>query len=585
MTSGSPDSASGIPLPAEAVAPLVARWIAAGADDISGTLAAVVAQVGRARGLDVSFGVSGVLIEPSPAVLAVDVDVDLVAKWGAWLPGFVLEAARAPAERRKAGIHHTRPEVALGVVDVAIRAGSDGGGPQRVADPAVGGGAFLLAAAERLDGPPTEVVTRLMGCDIDELAVAVSRAALALWADGVAPPEENLVVADFLAGDPFPVSPDLIVGNPPFLGQLRGSTVRSESERHRLAERWPGVGRYVDAAAAFLLASLDAVTEQGAVALIQPDSFLAALDAAPVRERVMTTASLAGLWTDDVRHFEAAVDTVAVVCTRRPVAEVALWHGLPPEPFGRAGSPDADSWAPLLATRRGIPEVPPDPGGPTLGDVAHVTAGFRDEFYGLREAVTDDRSAGPRLVTSGLIDPLVNHWGRRECRYDRRRWAHPSVILDRVADEVAGWVHKRLRPKVLVASQTRVIEAVADPLGDLVPCTPVVSVEPTDAAPTVWHLAAVLTCPVATARIAHVATGSALHRDALRITASRLADLPLPADCANWDRAAASAERGDITGTGRLMLAAHGLEDRHDLYEWWRGRLPGNEGADRADAM
>ena len=53
-------------------------------------------------------------------------------------------------------------------------------------------------------------------------------------------------------------------------------------------------------------------------------------------------------------------------------------------------------------------------------------------------------------------------------------------------------------PKVLVASQTKVIEAVVDEAGRAVPGTPVVSVEPTDPEVDVWHLAALLTSPVAT---------------------------------------------------------------------------------------
>ena len=49
------------------------------------------------------------------------------------------------------------------------------------------------------------------------------------------------------------------------------------------------------------------------------------------------------------------------------------------------------------------------------------------------------------------------------------------------APAVARWARKRQVPKVLVATQTRVLEAVADLDGQMVPVTPTVSVEPTGA--------------------------------------------------------------------------------------------------------
>ena len=54
-----------------------------------------------------------------------------------------------------------------------------------VCDPAVGGGAFLLAAADWLleqAADPTTIVDQLWGIDVDPVAVAVAEAAVALWA-------------------------------------------------------------------------------------------------------------------------------------------------------------------------------------------------------------------------------------------------------------------------------------------------------------------------------------------------------------------------------------------------------------------
>ncbi|MEO0495553.1 MAG: hypothetical protein AAF081_19265, partial [Actinomycetota bacterium] len=157
-------------------------------------------------------------------------------------------------------------------------------------------------------------------------------------------------------------------------------------------------------------------------------------------------------------------------------------------------------------------------------------------------------------------------------RFAKRSFDAPSVLIDRVDPSIAGWVRDRLVPKVLVASQTRVLEAIVDAEGRRVPCTPVVSVEPTGSA-SVWHLAALLTSPVASAWLLADAAGTALSADAVRVSASTLAALPLPADDRAWDTAAEAARTGDVAGCGRAMLTAHGIDD-DTLLAWWWERMP-----------
>ena len=65
-----------------------------------------------------------------------------------------------------------------------------------VLDPAVGGGVFLLAAGEAMPGGRAERVERLRGFDIDPVAVATTRAALALWSGGTEPALDAVRVAD-----------------------------------------------------------------------------------------------------------------------------------------------------------------------------------------------------------------------------------------------------------------------------------------------------------------------------------------------------------------------------------------------------
>jgi len=533
-------------------------------------VAAVVLLVARARGLEVVLDLDGAEVAPSTAVLAIDDGIADAGEWGPWLPGFVREALESPTRRKRMGIHHTPPSVVSDILDLAETAVRPLAGVASVLDPAVGGGAFLLAAVERMAGAPADVVARLWAVDVDPLALATCRASLALWA-GVAPPIEQFIVGDFLAAEvqmSLPPMVDAVVGNPPFLSQLRDRTVRSDSAREHLRARWPDVGRYVDDAAAFLLAGGELLNDGGVMALVQPTSLLGAADAEPVRHRLAVTAPPRAVWVDGHRSFAAGVDTVAVVAAPGAPSDVLVGSDRHP-------LPGSASWGALLAAARGVPAPPSPPAeGQSLASIASVTAGFRDQYYGLVDAVHDDPTGEIRLITSGLIDPLHNRWGSRPCRFAKRTLTHPAVDLDLVAPAVRSWVHDRLRPKVLVASQTRVLEAIVDPAGALVPSVPVVSVEPNGSAPSLGHVAALLTCPVATARLLHEAAGTALSATAIRVSARRLADLPLPVDRRAWDRAAAAVEVGDVDACGVAMLAAHGLEDRTDLLDHWRSTRP-----------
>lgn len=524
-----------------------------------------------ARGVEVDLIVAGRAVAPAPVVVDLDVSDAIVAgEWGPWLPGFVREAMTERAAQRRLGVHHTPPAVVDEILDLVERAVGPIGPSLTVLDPAVGGGAFLLAAVERFTGDRAEIAGRCWAVDVDAVALATARAALSLWARHQLP-DDHFVTGDFLAPSTVGQLPDgfdLIVGNPPFLSQLRGDTSRSADAREALRERWPDVGRYVDDAAAFLLAAADLLGSGGALALVQPNSVLAASDTAPVRARLQTAAPIRGLWVDEQRSFAAGVDTVAVVAVRdRDPGPVLVGDVECPAPSGA-------SWGGLLAAGRGVPLIEVSDGRPTLGTIAHLTAGFRDQFYGLVDAVQDDPDARHPLITVGLIDPLDNAWGRIPAKFARRSFTHPGVVLERVDPKIDGWIRDRMVPKVLVASQTKVLEAIVDEAGVQVPSVPVVSVEPGANAPSLWHVAALLTCPVATVLALLDASGTALSANAIRVSASRLAALPLPVDRDAWDAAADAAQRGDVAACGAAMLDSHGFGDRRDVFDFWRSRLP-----------
>jgi hypothetical protein len=493
----------------------------------------------------------------------------------------------------------------------------DGAGPPTVCDPACGGGAFLVAAARHLHRSGLDrrhVVRHLVwGADVDPVGLAAAEAALALWA-GEAPPPGRLVVADPLARadvwpDPPPGGFDAVVGNPPFQSQLGRATARSAADRRHLRQRFgPAVRAYTDTAWLFLLVGCELARPGGRVVLVEPQSVVAARDAVTVRDAVDRQAHLRELWVDDGRVFAAAVRVCAPVLERRhpssaPESQAAAPSVAPADAdavvvvstsgvfaapasatLAEAAAAPGDRWGRLWARASGVPPVELAAGS-TLGERATVIAGFRDQYYGLVDAVREHVPGDPvetvaPLVTSGTLDWAASGWGERPARYAKRRWLAPVVDLDRLA--IGGtpvarrWVARTRAPKLVVATQTRVVEAAVDVDGAWVPSVPALAVVPTEA-DDLWRLAAAVLSPAATAWLVRRAPGTALDRGAIKVAGPDLTALPLPTGLGAWQAAAVALRAFTVRPQARLLddyLAAIGRAygTPATLSDWWRLR-------------
>lgn len=478
-------------------------------------------------------------------------------------------------DRQASGTFYTPPDLVSWLLDRTL--GDRPTQPARrrptVLDPSCGAGHLLVAAVRRLvagGADPAEAVALVHGVDLDPLAVAITSLRLRVIAPGAVP---DVRVADGLAlhpGAPF----DVVLGNPPFLGRLRprgGASPRSSTPA--------GLGPYTDTSAAFLRRALDLVRPGGTAALVQPLSLLAARDAAPVREAVAAAGAVTAFWSSLAPVFSgtAVLTCVPVVTVGARQGAVATWHGPsfavgPDQPL-----PEAE-WGPLAASGAGIPVTAPRTAG-TVGDLATCTADFRDQYYGLVPFVRDGGPGAP-LVTAGLIDPAESRWGRVTTRFAKQRFAAPTVDLDALhADGSLGaWAHARLRPKVLVATQGRVVEAVVDERGDWLPSVPVLTL--TADPERLWHLLAVLLAPPVVAAAAARYLGTALAPGAIKLSARQVATLPLPTDAAAWDRGALLAREAQTAGAAerraRLVACATQMCEAYaddTALAWWVGRL------------
>ena len=148
-------------------------------------------------------------------------------------------------------------------------------------------------------------------------------------------------------------------------------------------------------------------------------------------------------------------------------------------------------------------------------------------------------------------------------------------------------------PKVLLATQGKVLEAVADVEGAWLPSVPVVTVRPHDP-DDLWRVLAVLLAPPVCAVAATRYAGSALNPGAIKLSAKQVAGLPTPTVESAWEQGAhevrAAQEAGDpeqrrevLLRAGRTLCAAYGFSvggtagtgpPADDLLAWWSARLP-----------
>jgi SAM-dependent methyltransferase len=456
----------------------------------------------------------------------------------------------ADSERKQRGAWFTPEHLVDTVVDAVIDetfVGARHRRPLRVLDPACGDGRFLtaaVAAVRRAGGEATAV-----GIDIDPDTARL--VATSTEADAIC---DDALTSAWLADQAG--SFDLVIGNPPYLSQLAASTTRGGASTR-------GGGPYADAAVEFLALAADLVDPDGGrVAFVLPQSILSARDAADVRQRVDSRATMFwSAWTGE-RDFDAQVVTCAVAFE-----------------FGRTAGPRRPStatWSHVVTGRSGVPPMPGvfedvSPPAGRLGDRARLNANFRDEYYGMVAAVAD-HATGPPLITSGLIDPGRCLWGERPVRFAKRRFGAPRVDLSALDEKMARWAAQRLVPKVLIANQTPIVEAVCDPTGDWLPGVPVVAAYPDDpatASETAWEIAAVLSGPVVSSWAWHQRGGTGLSPATIRVGPRMLAQLPWPSG--PIATAVDALRAGDVVACGRLVDTAYGLDaaDRSVLFDWW----------------
>ena len=459
-----------------------------------------------------------------------------------------------------------------------------------VCDPSVGPGVFLLAVAEhkfRQGEAVRSIIESLRGIDIDPVTVEVARTTLQLWA--LWRGSEWLAVNHLIVGDGLLDIPDdwfgrcdVVIGNPPFLGQLKSDTARNPIRAQTLKERFGNrYTAYLDESMLFLLLGVELTGGSGTVALILPASLLGSDSSRLAREWVDSTLPLKDLWVGGRSVFEvAAVEVVAPILREAQSRDCRVVSHESKTAIEVPSVPDGQ-WSRLLAALNGTPVVNLS-NQTVLGQQASVTADFRDAYYWLAERVKDSDSEDvrPRLATVGLVDPFRFMHGQVQTRFAKQKFDRPVVQIERdPPPKFSKWLEEKLKPKLLVATQTQIVECYADSRGELLPSTPLVSVLPAEETQ-LWHLMAAVCSPAASAWLASIAAGTGLSQTTIRIRASMLAELPLPAPSESWDEGACLArkiqEESPTEQTcirfAETMNQAYNLTSEA-LLKWWLEQL------------
>lgn len=390
---------------------------------------------------------------------------------------------------------------------------------------------------------------------------------------------------------------DCIVGNPPFLNRLASATAACPATAAILRQRTGGSVRgYADASAAFLLLWSRHLRSGGRLAMVQPHSLLASRDTAAVRRSLLEHAGLASLWVAGEPVFKR---TGVLTCVPTLVAgasprEIARSRGREFEPMptlsvDREATRTAATWSQFAADLEWLPAIEFPPGA-TLGELATASADFRDEYYAIAAAIVDSRepsddAAGPPILTSGLVDLACCGWGDRTVRIHHRPRLSPRLCRDRLDARHAKWLARRLVPKAILATQTRVLEVLVDEAGRYLPCTPLISIEPRRPED-LWRVAAVAASPAACLLLLRLYAGTSLARGAIKPTAAAIRSLPLPTDRGRWEQGSAALRHAHLAedpakrrehllqfAEEMSLAAAPRREDARALAAWWIARF------------
>ncbi len=497
--------------------------------------------------------------------------------------------------------------------------------PFRIMDPTCGTGNFLLISALYLaDVYSTRFANKdealdwvvrncIYGLDIDDLAVSQAKNNLSSLTSNRVHPDElsshfhvgNVMLIteqdDLFSedGDTWStVFPevfggknwgfDAIFGNPPFLNPLKKETAIDEFTASQVRETLGNASQALTNTATLILQISRNIIrpETGFLALVQPISIVATRDSFDVRREIDELGLISGVWICEDKVFDAAVQTCVLFITSKRQEFVEVYSAAAGSHLTKLPYPsDLGNWSRYIYTAHGLPELVFESSG-TLGDVATSSNDFRDEYYGLIGSIVDsevaDDSVSPKLITVGKIDLMKLSWGDEPTKFAKEVYQYPRVEVAKLDAKMRAWAKQLAKPKLLVATQTKVIELIVDETGTLLPSIPIASVFPRDNAD-LWRIAACLAAPVTALYSLSKLAGAGMNAEVLKISSRFISTIPLPIGVDEWDEASALLREAHLATDGQRhallvkyglkMCSAYRVTNTDEIVSWWETRI------------
>jgi N-6 DNA Methylase/TaqI-like C-terminal specificity domain len=372
--------------------------------------------------------------------------------------------------KKMGGAYYTPPSLVDFVVKNTV--GQVEGLPT-IADPACGGGFFLVAAYQALLEERSEraittaerkqiLLDCIYGVDIDPQAVIVTQVSLLLKFLEADPQAElpdlggniqcgNSVIDFDWEQACIPNEFDIILGNPPYVDSEWMTQYLPEWRRYCTSHYKSATGNW-DLFCVFIEKSLMLCRTGGLVSLVVPNKLASADYAAGVRSLLATESRV--LLIQDYSQsavFKAAVYPLVFVARKEAGGEETG------ETWAIASTPQQ---ADLLHRLRAE--------FPQLGAIAQVNgAATVAEAYEIQNLIREDPGGELRMVNSGTIDRYCFLWGKKPMRYLGQSYWYPVI------GEGERLPIKRLQqarqPKIIVSGMTQRLECALDEQGSVLP--------------------------------------------------------------------------------------------------------------------
>ena len=263
---------------------------------------------------------------------------------------------------------------------------------------------------------------------------------------------------------------DVIVGNPPFVNAIRGNVPSFDKAFYQ--HRFQQVTGSADLAYYFLELSHHLITPDGLVGFILPKVALGAPSLSLFRDIV--TPRVLHLPTSVSLFADANVQVVLLVVGATGKCMVSneayptkeQWIEIQPKHQITWVGMETNWWSQFWFATQST-ELPDLSNCiPLSQSVFEVASGLiTSEFYEVK--LGDSKNGkGMKLLTSGGIDPFCQYWGQRTQKFRKVNYLHPRISTRGIRPKLKEKLDRSKRPKIIIANQTKTVEAYLDAKGE-----------------------------------------------------------------------------------------------------------------------